>query len=634
MSQDLAAAPATTIAGPGGEGDSTASRWGRRGFRPLLLLAAVGLVDGIDKGILPGVITLVQDELGFSDTQVGLLPFAFTIASFLMAVPAGYLADRRPRTKIIAVVLTIWAALSALTAMVTNFFQFFVVRAALGMGETMDNPASSSLIADYYPARIRGRAYAFQRVAGTVGSALGLILAGIVAGILGWRAAFLLVGVPGSLLAFSIWRLEEPQRGEADIEEAIAAGVDPSDLAPPVDPTDEAFRMADLIEGLRAASSIPSLRALIVGTGVAAGALSGIGFWAAVYHERHSNLSGTRAAALTGGLILLGAIGGTIIGGRVADKARGRRPGAPLEYAAIGMTGGAIALLLSFLPVPVYAVRMPLQIIGVGAIVGALPATAAMTSEVTPPAVRGTAFSLIQFLSTLVGAFSPLFLGFVADTFPFTNASGEMVGNTGLAFALFMPLIFVGSVVLWRGARHVEGDRRAALEASREDGDDDDPDGGGGPLNGGDGGNGDGGSSGSRDSHLHSTTAVRADQETSRTIVLPKSAAEGSVETRRHETPARDGAERLSDRLAMSGLVGMVLGFIVIVLGWRGASLAPFEWEQIPYIVSGGILGAAIFVLGGSALVASRVLRVNNGRRREAEDLQRVVAGLRADLLG
>ena len=193
--------------------------WGKYGRGPVLLLAGVGLVDAIDKGILPGVLTLVQEDLGFSDFQLGMLEFAFVIATFLVIVPAGYLADRGNRTRIIASVLASWAVISAITATVRNFVQFFAVRAALGVGETIDDPASQSLISDYYPARIRGRAYSYLRVTPTVGRALGTIFGGIVGAIFGWRAAFLLVGIPGSILAFFVWRMKEPKRGEADLRE-------------------------------------------------------------------------------------------------------------------------------------------------------------------------------------------------------------------------------------------------------------------------------------------------------------------------------------------------------------------------------------------------------------------------------
>ena len=143
--------------------------WGKYGRNPVVILALVAFIDSVDRGILPGVLDDVQDDLGFSDFQAGFLGTAFVLAGFVAVLPAGYLADRYRRTRIIAIVLASWGAISALNAAVTSFVQFAIVRAILGVGETVDNPASQSLIADYYKPDLRGRAYAYQRVAPTVG---------------------------------------------------------------------------------------------------------------------------------------------------------------------------------------------------------------------------------------------------------------------------------------------------------------------------------------------------------------------------------------------------------------------------------------------------------------------------------
>ena len=148
------------------------------------MLAAVAFVDAVDRGILPGVLTQVQDDIGFSDTQAGLLGTAFVLTGFLVVLPAGYLADRARRTRVIAVVLALWGVISALNALVRTFWQFLLVRAALGIGETVDNPSSQSLIADYYPPDVRGRAFALQRATPFFGQAIGLGVAGGVAALL------------------------------------------------------------------------------------------------------------------------------------------------------------------------------------------------------------------------------------------------------------------------------------------------------------------------------------------------------------------------------------------------------------------------------------------------------------------
>ena len=88
------------------------------------------------------------------------------------------------------------------------------MRAALGVGETIDNPASQSLIADYYPPDVRGRAFACQRATPFFGQALGTGRRRRRGGdCSSWRWAFLVVGVPGSLLALVVWRLPEPRPG-------------------------------------------------------------------------------------------------------------------------------------------------------------------------------------------------------------------------------------------------------------------------------------------------------------------------------------------------------------------------------------------------------------------------------------
>jgi MFS family permease len=167
------------------------TEWGNYGRRPARVLAAVAFIDAVDRGILPGVLTKVQDDLGFSDTQAGLLGTAFVLTGFLVVLPAGYFADRHRRTRIIAVVLASWGVISGLNALVRNFWQFLLVRATLGIGETIDNPASQSLIADYYPSDVRGRAFALQRATPFFGQALGLGVAGGVAAVLSWRWAVL-----------------------------------------------------------------------------------------------------------------------------------------------------------------------------------------------------------------------------------------------------------------------------------------------------------------------------------------------------------------------------------------------------------------------------------------------------------
>ena len=449
--------------------------WGRYGRRPLTVLALVALIDAIDRGILPGVLDEVQDALHFSDFEAGFLGTAFVITGFLVVIPAGYIADRYRRTRIIAIVLASWGAISALNAGVTSYAQFAAVRAMLGVGETIDNPASQSLIADYYKPTLRGRAYAFQRVAPTVGTALGTILGGVVAAVAGWRWAFLLVGVPGSLLAVVVWRLPEPRRGEHDVlvegSGEVALGEAESAFAGGnALPADDGEAVAEGRRGVKAVwadarrvLSVPTLRYLIAGTAIASGALAGIGFWGPTFFSRQTSLTSGQAAGVAGGLILVGALAGTLLGGFLTDRLRGRVEGAPMVVAGVTQAVGALFLMVVFLPTPL-VVKLPMAVIGVLLIVAGFPALTAMTAEVVPAEIRGLTFSVTGFLSALVSAASPLVIGALADQWDFVTENGTVKGNLGNAFLVVTPLVIVGALVVLRGRRFVAADTRRAAE--------------------------------------------------------------------------------------------------------------------------------------------------------------------------
>lgn len=438
---------------------ATPTRWGGYGSRPIKLLALVALIDSVDRGILPGVLTKVQDEFGFGDTAAGVLGSVFVLTGFLAVLPAGYLADRYSRTRIIAVVMASWGVISALNAGVRSYGQFLVVRATLGIGETVDNPASSSLTADYYAPAVRGRAFALRGVAPIVGTAVGTAMGGLVGSVFGWRWAFLIVGVPGSLLALAVWRLPEPARGESD-------GVAVSTAQPAEVPANVEDRrgVRAFLDDMRAAARVRSLRSLMIGTAIMSGATAGLAFWAPAFYERHTSLGSGGSAAATGGLILVGALAGTWAGGIACDRLRPRYEGAPMLVAGVAQFIGGAVLMTTFLPTPLWF-RMPFQAIGVALIVAGGPALATMISEVVSPAIRGTAYSVTAFLGAIAGAASPLVLGVIADQMPIT-IDGETKGHIANAFLIVTPLVLVGALVVLRGRRHVQDDIAAAAAAA------------------------------------------------------------------------------------------------------------------------------------------------------------------------
>lgn len=428
-------------------------KWGTSRRKPLLLLAGVGLVDALDRGVLAGVLTAVQQDLGVNDFQMGLLDSTYIIMGLLFALPAGYLSDRTNRTRLISVIMVLWTVFTAGTAAVRTYWQMFLMRTVVGLGDTVDDPASQSLLADFYPARVRGRAYAYFRATPTVGRALGIVVGGGVGALLGWRAAFLVVAIPGLLLALGVWRLREPLRGESDLTKGGARRV----TEPP--PRRDTRVWHDVGQLLK----IRSLRALVLGTAVGAGSLSGLAFWAVAYHERHSDMTPAVASGIVGALILFASLGGTITGGHLADRVRGKVRGAAMLGAGLSMGTGVILLAASFIEgLPVWGARIPLQVIAVALIVGALPATFAMTSEVVPAQLRGTGFSLVKVSSTVIGTAAPPLVGWISDQRTYVTTAGREVGDLGFAFSVTVPLVLIGAVLLIRGRHTVEEDKAPA----------------------------------------------------------------------------------------------------------------------------------------------------------------------------
>lgn len=465
MVEPVDAAEATATETPDQSQNGSSSKWGTYGKLPILLLAGVAFIDAIDRGILPGVLPLVQQELGFSDTRAGFLGTAFILAGFFIVLPAGYLADRYRRTRIIGAVLASWGLISALNAAVRNYWQFLAVRTTLGVAETIDNPGSSSLIADYYPAKLRGRAFAYQAMAPVFGTALGTTLGGVIASRLGWRPAFLIVGVPGSLLALAIWRMREPKRGESDMPAGKTLDKETHPAAE-VDGRVGAGRAAAaraLWNDSKSAARVRTLRGLMIGSAISQGATGGFAFWAVALYERHTTLELGGAASTVGVLIALGVVLGSLIGGQVTDRTRERFNGGPMLVAGVSQAISAIIFAITFLGVPVW-IMMPGHIIAVMFLVGANPALRAMIAEVVPASIRGTSFSITAFLGQLAGALSPLFLGFVADQFPLT-LEGATRGNLKIAFLALTPLILIGGLVLLWSRRHVKEDTARAAEA-------------------------------------------------------------------------------------------------------------------------------------------------------------------------
>jgi len=176
----------------------------------LLLLAYI--LNYLDRQILGILAGQIIAELRLTDTQFGVLsgpPFALLYS--VLGVPFAFVADRTSRSRVITAALAFWSGFTALCGAATSFWQLFVFRMGVGIGEAGGVAPSYALIADYFEPRRRARAMAIFSLGVPIGLALGTLIGAYIAHAISWRAAFFTMGVAGVALApVLLWFVRDP----------------------------------------------------------------------------------------------------------------------------------------------------------------------------------------------------------------------------------------------------------------------------------------------------------------------------------------------------------------------------------------------------------------------------------------
>jgi MFS family permease len=178
----------------------------------LAVLSLINFMNYLDRQIMFALYPYLQDDLELSDFQLGLLAPAFLIVHSIFSIPGGVLADRWFKRKVIAIGVGLWSLATLLGAVARGFFDMFVYRALVGVGEAAYGPAANAMISDYFPLAQRARAMGIFSVGMVIGGGAGMIAGTIIGDYFGWRYAFLVAGLPGFFLAAMAWCLRE-QRG-------------------------------------------------------------------------------------------------------------------------------------------------------------------------------------------------------------------------------------------------------------------------------------------------------------------------------------------------------------------------------------------------------------------------------------
>jgi predicted MFS family arabinose efflux permease len=271
------------------------------------LMTCVTVFNVIDRQLLAVLIEPIKRELDLTDTQIGVLTgLSFAAFHALAMLPIALWADRGVRRSIIALGLAVWSALTVLTALARSFTGILVARIGIGIGEATGGAPAQSLLSDYFPRERRATALAVHVMGGPLGSVIAYAAGGWIGEALGWRAAFVLLGAPGLLLALLIRvALREPARGQT---ERVAGNGAP---LPPARVLGELARM-------------PVLRSLILASALNAWGNYALLNWSVAFLMRVHGMGMTEAGALLAlGCAATNALG-VLCGGRVCDRLAGR----------------------------------------------------------------------------------------------------------------------------------------------------------------------------------------------------------------------------------------------------------------------------------------------------------------------
>lgn len=365
----------------------------------LLLLMLTYLLSFMDRQILAILIEDIGKDFTLNDTQRGvLMGLAFSLFYATLGIPVAWLADRANRKNIIAAAVTFWSVATALCGLASGFWSLFAARVGVGIGEAGGTPPAHSILGDYFKKSELTRALSVYSIGPALGATLGLIAGGWLADNYGWRAAFVIVGLPGILLGVIVYfTVQEPERGRFTAE----AG---STVAP-----------QGLWTSFKSLCKQPAYIGALAGHTLQYTGGFILMSWAAVIMIRTFDASLSEVGVLLGLALLFGSPPGMIIGGFLSDKLAYRDARWMAWIPAIAMV-----LTLPFYLGSMFAssIEAMAVMIGLGAFfIGiSYPPNIGIIQTLVQPSQRALASAFLLLTANIIGmGFGPFLSGWLSD---------------------------------------------------------------------------------------------------------------------------------------------------------------------------------------------------------------------------
>jgi len=394
---------------------------------------AVNLLNYVDRQVLYAVFPLIKSDLALSDTALGLLGSSFMVCYLVSAPFLGFLGDRWSRRGLASSGLAVWSCATALAGFAPGYRTLLAARTVVGIGEASFGTVSPGLIADFFPKERRGRVLSWFYLAIPVGSALGYLFGGVLGHRFGWHAAFLMVGIPGLLLALPVALLRDPGRGG---EGASAAPQEKGEGSYAAFFTNRSFVFNTL-----------AMAAMTF-------AMGGLAQWLPSFLNRVHHLDVEKGNTLFGAITVLAGIFGTVAGGWLGDRWQKKTRKGYLLISGWGFIIGTPIAAASILAPSTTGCLAAAFLAEFFLFLNTGPLNTVIVN-VTKPAVRAMAFAVnIFFIHALGDAISPTILGWLSDRWGLRGA----LLITPAAIALAALFCFICSRFVADDMARAEGD--------------------------------------------------------------------------------------------------------------------------------------------------------------------------------
>jgi MFS family permease len=477
--------------------------------RVIALFGAVLALNGADTATVGAVAPQLEQALHIGNTKIGLLSSIALLVGAVFTIPVGMLVDRVKRMPMLSVSIILWSLASLVSAFAGSYSTLLLTRLILGAVTATAGPAIASLTGDYFPAAERGRVWAYILGGEIAGTAAGFIVCGSVASLIDWRAAFVILAIPGFFLARTLWRtVPEPLRGGqsrlehgvADLGEALAAAVsrteNPEEPAPPVDeiayeavskrgvePDPKLVLNRDpgempLLVAVRYILLIPTNLRLIIGSSLGYFFFAGLQTFALLFVRGHYRASQAEAELVLA-MLVVGAMVGTLVSGRVTDLLvhRGMLE-ARVWIPAVCYVGAAGLLVPGVLETHLMP-ALWFDVGGAALLSAANPPLDAARLDIMPAGLWGRAESVRTVARSLAQALAPLAFGglsqAIAGIFPAQAPIGTHPGLVSpstargleITFLILLSTLVAAGVFLARARHTYARDVATAAESQR-----------------------------------------------------------------------------------------------------------------------------------------------------------------------